>query len=342
MVATVAGAHKITGLFGVLATRPLWCEARDDDAMLAALGVHEIVGTRVQVLACLCVQDAWRLHSKRRLATQSSLGTPASPGRLGALVSPGRLEDYEGYEDCNVVEVEVVLSSLVEPKEEIAAASAHRRVSATHTAGDSPRLVARAADPPLAQPPEVPPAGEGPSSTPIVTSPPCTASIPTIPPRTAPEATGPTDSAEKEMTVNRPVAEVFAVVTAFEAYPKWVAGLKKVEILERDEASGIGRVVKFTAGAMGLSINYTLSYSIAPPGMLSWVSIEGGVKSIVGQYLLTPADGTGSSTRVQYRLDVEMGFKVPGPVKRTVTGLVIGAALPDLKRYLESGKGSAR
>ena len=52
--------------------------------------------------------------------------------------------------------------------------------------------------------------------------------------------------------------------------------------------------------------------------------------------------GTGSSTRVQYRLDVEMGFKVPGPVKRTVTGLVIGAALPDLKRYLESGKGSAR
>lgn len=40
----------------------------------------------------------------------------------------------------------------------------------------------------------------------------------------------------------------------------------------------------------------------------------------------------------QYKLDVDAGFGVPGPVRKAVTNLVIGAALPDLKRYLESGK----
>jgi len=142
------------------------------------------------------------------------------------------------------------------------------------------------------------------------------------------------DSAQQEMLVKVPVADVFGVVTDFAKYPKWVTGLKKVDILEVDE-KGRGQVAEFSAGAFGLSISYTLSYTFDEPEEVSWISIAGGVKSIIGQYRLTAAEG---GTRVQYRLDVDAGFGIPGPIRKGVTKLVIGAALPDLKRYLESGK----
>ena len=86
---------------------------------------------------------------------------------------------------------------------------------------------------------------------------------------------------------------------------------RQVKVLERFEPSGRGKVVEFSAGTLGLSISYTLSYTLDEPESVSWVSIAGGVKSIVGQYRLTPSVDGG--TRVQYRLDVDAGFGVPGP-----------------------------
>jgi len=160
-----------------------------------------------------------------------------------------------------------------------------------------------------------------------------------MPPETAPvvaERVLAPDSAEQEMVVKRPLEDVYAVVTDFKEYPKWVTGLKKVVVLEEYEESGLGKVVEFTAGAFGVGISYTLSYTMDAPELLSWVSVAGGVKSIVGQYRLTPTDDGG--TRVLYRLDVDAGFGIPPPMRKAVTKLVIGAALPDLKKYLESGK----
>ena len=92
--------------------------------------------------------------------------------------------------------------------------------------------------------------------------------------------------------------------------------------------------IKFDAGTMGLTISYTLEYTIVGEELMSWVSVAGGVKSIIGSYQLTPIDET--STQVNYRLEVDAGFGVPGPVRRAVTKLVVGAALPELKRYLEN------
>lgn len=174
------------------------------------------------------------------------------------------------------------------------------------------------AEPPTTEPEPAEPAAVAPPTT--------TTPAPASPPPFLP------DSAAKDMIVNCDPKDVFDVVTDFENYPQWVTGLKKVTVLEKFE-DGIGKVVEFRAGTLGLSISYTLSYTLEPPGSVSWVSVAGGVKSIVGQYLISPAEGGG--TRVEYRLDVDAGFGVPGPVRKAVTKLVIGSALPDLKRYLE-------
>ena len=305
--------------FHELADHPMWGQESSQ-----SLG-EDVLGTRAQVLACLCVQDAWRRRCARRWFQHKEGSTVLE-------------NDFEGYEGYSVVEVEVVLSLL---------GHAGLAVDTAQTGGEGASSTITA----IAVPPQrtalqatLESSPPGPMVVPPnpTVMPPAPAVMPPAPVAMPPSALAPawpTESAEKEMVVKRQVEDVFAVVTDFEAYSKWVTGLKKVEVLERDPTSGLGRVVRFTAGTMGLSITYTLSYTMASPGLVSWISIEGGVKSIVGQYVLSAAEGASGSTRVQYRLDVELGFKIPGPVKRTVTNLVIGAALPDLKRYLEAGHG---
>ena len=143
----------------------------------------------------------------------------------------------------------------------------------------------------------------------------------------------------KEIIISRPVADVFAVVADIGAYPAWISGLQSVEITERDETSGLATLACFTAGAMGITITYTLRYTATENDFggkkLAWRSIGGGVKSIVGQYDLSPVDE--NATRVAYSLDVDTGFAMPALLRRTAIGLIVGAALPDLKKHVESG-----
>ena len=41
-----------------------------------------------------------------------------------------------------------------------------------------------------------------------------------------------------------------------------------------------------------------------------------------------------TSTQVNYKLEVDPGFGVPKQLRKVVVGLVVGSALPELKRYL--------
>lgn len=305
------GRNEISmgGLFHDLARAPLWYEARQEEAesasMLVALGRQasesSIIGTRAQVLATLYVQERWRQQQRRRRALA-----------------------LEGSDGDEVIEVEVIISLDDEGEEQGEEAAKDKGDSAVDHASRSPSL----------QPP--------PQAAPV---------FPLPSPGLAPSEQA---AVEKEMIVGRPIADVFAVVSDFDAYPTWVNGLQSVETLERDQDSGIGRVVRFTAGAMGLSISYTLQYTVSSVAddedggggedeqglVLAWQSIAGGVKSIAGHYHLSPAQATGSGdgehkTRVRYKLDVDTGFKMPAMLRRTATSLVVGAALPDLKKHLE-------
>jgi ribosome-associated toxin RatA of RatAB toxin-antitoxin module len=316
-------SHEVRGgLFHRLASAPLWCEARQEEAesaqMLAALGRRaseaSVIGTRTQVLAALYVQERWRQRQQQQHQQQCTPATASGDELLG----DDALEV--------TVEIHVDISLDLDEEDDAGQPAPHR----------SPAQAA-----PTLPPPPQPPAQPAPA---VVA------------------ASSDQAAVEKEMTVaSRSVADVFAVVAGFEDYPKWVSGLQKVETLERDEATGRGSVVRFTAGAMGLTIQYTLQYTayIGEGGsqVLAWRSIAGGVKSIEGSYHLSPTDegssGAGprpgataemgaaapAGTRVRYKLNVDTGFKMPAMLRRTATGLIIGAALPDLKRHLERGGG---
>ena len=142
------------------------------------------------------------------------------------------------------------------------------------------------------------------------------------------------EHAEGSTEVHATPAEVMAVVADFEAYPEWVGNLEEVEVLARDRR-GRGTRVAFRLRTPLGDQAYTLAYRYQPRDAgMSWTYVEGTLQDLAGAYTLEPAgDGT---TRVTYRLEVDLGMPLPGLVRRQAAKQIVRSALGDLKRRVES------
>ena len=128
--------------------------------------------------------------------------------------------------------------------------------------------------------------------------------------------------------------EVMAVAADFEAYPDWVANLEEVEVLARDRR-GRGSRVAFRLGTPWGEQAYTLAYRYQPRDAgMSWTYVEGTLEDLAGSYTLEPTDD--GTTRVTYRLEVDLGMPLPGLVRRQAAKQIVRSALGDLKRRVES------
>lgn len=126
----------------------------------------------------------------------------------------------------------------------------------------------------------------------------------------------------------------FEVVSDVVAYPRWVADLKDVQVLERDE-QGRAVVVAFRAGAFGRSTSYVLVYDYSgAPAEIAWRQKDGDLTNrLDGRYrFVRSPDGT---TEVHYELAVELRVPIPGFVKRRAEGHILHAAIRDLKAQVE-------
>ena len=142
------------------------------------------------------------------------------------------------------------------------------------------------------------------------------------------------ERAEGSTEVAATPSAVLAVVADFEAYPDWVANLEQVEVLARDRR-GRGTKVAFRLGTPWGDQTYTLAYRYPPRAAgVSWSYVEGTLKDLSGAYSLEPSgDGT---TRVTYRLEMDLGRPIPGFLMRQATKQIVRSALSDLKRRVES------
>ncbi|MDA8034699.1 MAG: SRPBCC family protein [Actinomycetota bacterium] len=136
------------------------------------------------------------------------------------------------------------------------------------------------------------------------------------------------------MVVAAPPERCFEVVADVAAYPSWVADVKEVRVLERDEL-GRATTVSFRAGAFGRSTSYVLVYDYsAAPGELSWRQKDGDLTNrLDGRYRFRP--GADGATEVHYELAVELRVPIPGFVKRRAEGHILHAAVRDLKARVE-------
>jgi ribosome-associated toxin RatA of RatAB toxin-antitoxin module len=142
------------------------------------------------------------------------------------------------------------------------------------------------------------------------------------------------EHAEGSAEVFATPAEVMEVVADFDAYPDWVGNLEEVDVLARDRR-GRGTRVAFRLRTPVGDQAYTLAYRYQPRDAgISWTYVEGTLEDLAGAYVLEPTgDGT---TRVTYRLEVELGVPLPGLVKRQAARQIGRSALNDLKRRVES------
>lgn len=124
----------------------------------------------------------------------------------------------------------------------------------------------------------------------------------------------------------------FAALLEYETFPEWQRAVRAVEVLSRDDA-GRGREVEFSIDAKVKRVRYVLRYSYDPPGWIGWDYVEGDVKDVGGEFVLAQADD--GVTLATYRLTLDAGVWLPGPVRRVLSDQVMKGAVEDLKRRVE-------
>jgi ribosome-associated toxin RatA of RatAB toxin-antitoxin module len=125
----------------------------------------------------------------------------------------------------------------------------------------------------------------------------------------------------------------FAALTDFEHLPDWQGAVRRVKILERDD-QGRASVVEYEVDAKVKTVRYRLRQIYDEPRRLGSEYVGGDFRDFSGEWRFKPA-GAGR-THAELDLNIDPGRFVPGPVRGAISNAVMGRALRDLKRHLES------
>jgi uncharacterized protein YndB with AHSA1/START domain len=143
--------------------------------------------------------------------------------------------------------------------------------------------------------------------------------------------------ASYSLTINRPVADVFAYVADGERCKEWRAGVRDIVQAGGGMTGGVGtRYIQGVNGPMGrrISADYVV-YVFEPNQRLEFQTVTGPVRPH-GRYDFAATDEGG--TKLTFALDAELpgvrGIFVGGAVQKTMDAEV--RTLDNLKRILES------
>jgi len=133
--------------------------------------------------------------------------------------------------------------------------------------------------------------------------------------------------------VDAPIDVCFAAVTDFERYPEWFSGISEAEVLSANVEAGLW-TVRYGLNMIVKTITYTLEYESVPPNTLTWRSIDGDIRAIEGSYRFVELEpGLTEATCTQ---SVDVGFWIPGPLKRTFEKSALGDSVRELKTAAEA------
>jgi hypothetical protein len=115
--------------------------------------------------------------------------------------------------------------------------------------------------------------------------------------------------------VNASIDDCCAVLLDFERYPQWSGPTTAARVLQRD-ADGRAHHVEMTLDMKIRNVRYVLEYSYEMPSRATWRLVEGDVTAIDGSYTFEKLDE--QHTRATCRQSVDLGFWVPGPLRRLI------------------------
>jgi uncharacterized membrane protein len=137
------------------------------------------------------------------------------------------------------------------------------------------------------------------------------------------------DTAGLTEVVNAPVDKIVDALTDFETFPEWQGAVMECEVLERDD-EGRGSLVRMKVDAKVRKVEYVVRYSYDLPNGLSWEQVSGDLKENTGKYTFTPRDD--GSTDVTVDIVAEVGFFVPGPMKKLIREQSLKNSIRELKK----------
>jgi hypothetical protein len=140
--------------------------------------------------------------------------------------------------------------------------------------------------------------------------------------------------AEQSFTtdVDASIDDCCAVLLDFERYPHWSGPTTAVRVLERD-ADGRARRVEMTLDMKIRNVRYVLEYTYDLPERARWRLVEGDVAAIDGSYTFERIDD--AHTRATCRQSVDLGFWVPGPLRRLIERQALRDSVTEFKGEAE-------
>jgi hypothetical protein len=145
--------------------------------------------------------------------------------------------------------------------------------------------------------------------------------------------------AEHTVEIEAPTKTCFDAITDYETFPSWQSAVVDTEVLDWDD-QGRGKRVRLFIDAKVRKVDYTLDYRYDEPTRIEWDFVEGnGINGADGHYLFEELGP--NRTRATYKLGLEVGIPLPGPVARRAHKSTLKASVEDLKREAERRAASA-
>ncbi|MFP3915914.1 MAG: SRPBCC family protein, partial [Actinomycetota bacterium] len=135
----------------------------------------------------------------------------------------------------------------------------------------------------------------------------------------------------QSIEIDAPAMACFEVAADIESYPGWAAGVKSVDVLERD-GEGRAHRAAFVLEGFVKEISYELVYDYDPPRRMSWFADPSpDIEMLEGSYAFIHKEGV---TEVVYALSVLPTFKVPGFIRRQAERQIVTTALRGLRQQV--------
>jgi hypothetical protein len=128
------------------------------------------------------------------------------------------------------------------------------------------------------------------------------------------------------------MADCFAVLTAFEDYPRWSSPITSCRVLDR-HPDGLPKRVEFMLDMTVKTIRYVLDYAYDKPRGATWALVEGDVKSVSGEYRFEESDGRTTATCSQA---IDLGFWLPGFVRSGIEKKALHDSVEEFRQAVEA------
>jgi ribosome-associated toxin RatA of RatAB toxin-antitoxin module len=133
--------------------------------------------------------------------------------------------------------------------------------------------------------------------------------------------------------IGAPIQSCFDAIIDFRHYPEWFSGITAAEIIQADLSTNTW-TVRYELNMLIKTISYTLAYEADPPGLIRWRLVEGDVNDIEGSYELESLEA--DVTEATCNQSIDIGFWIPGPIKRTFEQSALTDSVRELKKAVEA------